>query len=71
MATATTTKHPACAHHQAPASEHEAAAHHHREACHHHEQGQHEDAKVHAASAHSCCQEADKLTKAAHEHSQK
>ena len=50
---------------QNAASEHEAAAHHHREACHHHEQGQHEEAKVHAGSAQSHCQEADKLTKTA------
>ena len=66
MTMAATTKHPACAHHQAAASEHEAAAHHHREACHHLEQCEHEEAKVHATSAHSHSQEAERLTKAAH-----
>jgi hypothetical protein len=71
MATATRTKYHACAQHQAAASEHEAAAYHHREACHHFEQGQHDDAKVHANSARSCSHEAVKVTKAAHQHSQK
>lgn len=68
MATATMNKHPAYAHHRAAALAHEAAAHHHRDACHQLDQGQPEGAKAHAASARTHSQEADRLTKAAHQH---
>jgi len=71
MSTITIMKHPAIVPHDNAAFQHETAAYYHREAALHHEQGEHDEAEVDAKSALAHSQEGDKLTKSAHQFSQK